>query len=98
MPVKFGSTLGPRKSTTGRLVLPVGSNGAPTHPDWYHNLRATSQVTVEVGNERFDAHARVATDDERVRLWRERKKEIPVLADYEQKTSRQIPVVVLEPA
>jgi deazaflavin-dependent oxidoreductase (nitroreductase family) len=75
----------------------LGSNGgAPTHPDWYHNLRANPRVTVEVGNERFDARARIAAHDERDRLWREFKEEIPVLADYEQKTSRQIPVVVLE--
>jgi deazaflavin-dependent oxidoreductase (nitroreductase family) len=81
----------------GDRFVVLGSNGgAPTHPDWYHNLRANPQVTVEVGNERLDARARVAANDERDRLWREFKKEIPVLADYEQNTSRQIPVVVLE--
>jgi deazaflavin-dependent oxidoreductase (nitroreductase family) len=81
----------------GDRFVVLGSNGgAPTHPDWYHNLRANLQVTVEVGNERFDARARVAANDERDRLWGEFKREIPVLADYEQKTSRQIPVVVLE--
>jgi deazaflavin-dependent oxidoreductase (nitroreductase family) len=81
----------------GDRFVVLGSNGgAPTHPDWYYNLRANPQVTVEVGSERFDARARVAANDERDRLWREFKNEVPVLADYEQKTSRQIPVVVLE--
>jgi len=81
----------------GDRFVVLGSNGgAATHPDWYHNLRANSHVTLDVGRERFDARARVAANDERDRLWREFKNEIPVLADYEQKTSRQIPVVVLE--
>jgi deazaflavin-dependent oxidoreductase (nitroreductase family) len=79
-----------------RFVVLGSDGGSPTHPDWYHNLRARPQITVEVGSERFDARARVASSDERDRLWREFKKEIPVLADYERKTSRQIPVVVLE--
>jgi len=79
-----------------RFVVLASNGGAPTHPDWYHNLRANPQVTVEVGNERFGASARVTINGERDRLWREFKKEIPVLDDYEHKTSRQIPVVVLE--
>src|SRR5262245_33488724 len=79
-----------------RLVVLGSNGGAPTHPDWYHNLCANPQVTVEVGNDRFDAQARVTVNDERERLWRDFKQEIPQLADYEQKTSRQIPVVVLE--
>jgi deazaflavin-dependent oxidoreductase (nitroreductase family) len=81
----------------GEDLLVFGTKGgAPTHPDWYHNLRAEPKVTVEIGNERFDASARVAGDDERDRLWEDSKKEIPVFADYEQKTRRQIPVIVLE--
>jgi len=81
----------------GDRFVVLGSNGgAPAHPDWYHNLRANPQVTVQVGHERFAARARVAANDERDRLWGEFKQEIPVLVDYEQKTSRQIPVVVLE--
>jgi len=81
----------------GDRFVVLGSNGgAPSHPDWFHNLRANPQVSVEVGKERFDVRARFAVDEERERLWREFKEEIPVLADYEQKTSREIPVVVLE--
>jgi deazaflavin-dependent oxidoreductase (nitroreductase family) len=81
----------------GDDLLVFGTKGgSPTHPDWYHNLRAHPRVTVEVGNERFDARARVADDDERDRLWDEAKEGIPVFADYERKTRRRIPVIVLE--
>ena len=81
----------------GDDLLVFGTKGgSPTHPDWYHNLRANPRVTVEVGNERFDARARVAGDGERDRLWDEAKEEIPAFADYERKTRRQIPVIVLE--
>jgi deazaflavin-dependent oxidoreductase (nitroreductase family) len=81
----------------GDDLLVFGTKGgSPTHPDWYHNLRANPRVTVEVGKERFDASARVAGDSERDRLWEEAKEEIPAFADYERKTRRQIPVIVLE--
>ena len=81
----------------GENLLVFGTKGgAPTHPDWYHNLRVNPRVTVELGSERFDASARVTDDGERDGLWRDAKKEIPVFADYEQKTRRQIPVIVLE--
>jgi deazaflavin-dependent oxidoreductase (nitroreductase family) len=81
----------------GEDLLVFGTKGgAPTHPDWYHNLRADPRVTVEVGKERFDARARVTDDGERDRLWQKAKEEIPAFADYEQKTRRQIPVIVLE--
>lgn len=81
----------------GDDLLVFGTKGgSPTHPDWYRNLRANPRVSVEVGNERFDASARVAGDGERDRLWEEAKEEIPAFADYERKTRRQIPVIVLE--
>jgi deazaflavin-dependent oxidoreductase (nitroreductase family) len=83
----------------GENLLVFGTKGgAPTHPDWYHNLQANPRVTVEVGNEQFDASARVTNGDERDRLWREAKQEIPAFADYEQRTDRPIPVIVLERA
>jgi deazaflavin-dependent oxidoreductase (nitroreductase family) len=83
----------------GENLLVFGTKGgAPTHPDWYHNLHANPRVTVEVGNEQFDASARVTNGDERDRLWREAKQEIPAFADYEQRTDRPIPVIVLERA
>jgi deazaflavin-dependent oxidoreductase (nitroreductase family) len=83
---------------------PVGNNfavfaskgGAPTNPDWYHNLLAHPATKVEVGDDTIDVKARVATGDERERIWEEQKRSMPGFADYETKTSRQIPVVVLE--
>jgi len=83
----------------GNNLLVFGTRGgAPKHPAWYHNVRANPRVTVEVGNERFDANARVADADERDRLWDEAKQEIGSFADYESKTERRIPVIVLERA
>ncbi|SCG64565.1 nitroreductase family deazaflavin-dependent oxidoreductase [Micromonospora humi] len=72
--------------------------GAPTNPDWYHNVLAQPQVKAEIGTETVDLVARVADGDERERIWNAQKAAYPGFADYEQKTSRQIPVVVLEPA
>ena len=81
----------------GDHVVVFGSKaGGPTNPDWYHNLLANPRVTVEVGSEQFDADARVAEGEERERIWEKQKRDIPNFADYEQKTDRQIPVIVLE--
>ena len=81
-----------------RLVVFASKAGAPTNPDWYHNVRANPDVTVEVGTETVAARARVAEGEERERLWSRQKAEWPGFADYEKKTSRTIPVVILEPA
>lgn len=80
-----------------RLAVFASKAGADTNPDWYHNLLANPAVTVEIGTETKSAHARVAGQEERDRLWSAQKKEWPGFADYETKTSRQIPVVILEP-
>ncbi|MFV2103044.1 nitroreductase family deazaflavin-dependent oxidoreductase [Micromonospora sp. LOL_024] len=72
--------------------------GAPTNPDWYHNLLARPQVRAEIGTETVELVARVAVDDERERIWSAQKATYAGFADYERKTTRQIPVVVLEPA
>ncbi len=80
------------------LVVFASKAGADTNPDWYHNLRANPGATVEVGSDTKPVRARVASQDERDRLWAAQKKEWPGFADYETKTSRQIPVVILEPA
>jgi len=73
-----------------------GDNYAPTHPNWYHNLLAHPDVTVELGGEEFKAHARVADDAEYERLYQNHAKYMPAFNDYRQKTSRKIPVVILE--
>jgi deazaflavin-dependent oxidoreductase (nitroreductase family) len=72
--------------------------GAPTNPDWYHNILANPEVTVEVGSETFSARARVAEGEEHDRIWEDHKREVPNFAGYEQKTDRKIPVIVLERA
>ncbi|MDQ6696768.1 MAG: nitroreductase family deazaflavin-dependent oxidoreductase [Actinomycetota bacterium] len=70
--------------------------GAPTNPDWYHNLRANPGATIEVGTDTVEVTARVAEGDERERLWSEQKRAMPGFAEYEEKTTRTIPVVILE--
>lgn len=72
--------------------------GAPSHPDWYHNLRAHPQVKAEIGTDTFNLVARVAAGDERERIWSAQKEAFPGFAEYEAKTDREIPVVVLEAA
>jgi deazaflavin-dependent oxidoreductase (nitroreductase family) len=86
------------------VYLPVGDGfavfgskaGADTNPAWYHNLRAHPDATIEVGTETLPVHARVAESAERERIWEEQKRVNPNFAEYEQKTTRPIPVVVLE--
>lgn len=79
-----------------KYVIIASKAGAPTNPAWYHNLVANPEVTVEVGTEKFQARARVATGEERDRLYDAQAKLMPNFAEYQQKTTRKIPVVVLE--
>jgi len=79
-----------------RLVIVASKGGAPDNPAWYTNLTANPVVTVETGGETFRARAVEAHDDERRRLWDAHVAEHPGFADYESKTTRRIPVVVLE--
>ena len=78
-------------------VVIASKGGLPTNPDWYHNLVANPRVTVEVGNECFAAIARVAQGEERDRLYAAQAALMPGFAEYQRQTTRQIPVVVLEP-
>jgi deazaflavin-dependent oxidoreductase (nitroreductase family) len=77
-------------------VVIASKGGSPTHPDWYHNLVSNPTVTVEVGGETFQARARVADGDEHDTLFDRQAREMPNFAEYQQKTSRKIPVIVLE--
>ena len=79
-----------------RYVVIASKGGAPTHPDWYHNLVANPSVIVEVGAERFTATARVTSGEERERLYAAQAALMPGFAEYQKQTSRSIPVVVLE--
>jgi deazaflavin-dependent oxidoreductase (nitroreductase family) len=78
-----------------RLIVFAANGGSPTHPDWYHNLLAHPHVTVEVETETFDAIAVVTADAERDRLWTQRVAVYPFLAEYQAKTTHQIPVIAL---
>jgi deazaflavin-dependent oxidoreductase (nitroreductase family) len=78
------------------LAVFASKSGAPTNPDWYHNLKANPDVKVEVGTDTINARARILDDDEREPIWEKQKQLMPGFAEYEQKTSRQIPVVLLE--
>lgn len=78
-----------------RFVIIASKGGAPTNPDWYYNLVAHPQVTVEVGTEQFTARASLATEPERTRLYDKMVEMMPGFADYQKKTTRIIPVIIL---
>lgn len=80
----------------GRYVIFASKGGAPTNPDWYYNLLANPEASIEVGTDQLAVKAREAHGDERDRLWTAIKAERPGFAEYEAKTTRRIPVVVLE--
>jgi deazaflavin-dependent oxidoreductase (nitroreductase family) len=74
----------------------ASKGGAPTNPDWYYNLLANPRVTVEIGNDIRELTAHVARGEERERIWSKQKADLPGFAEYERKTSREIPVIVLK--
>ena len=78
------------------IVIFASKGGAPTNPDWYHNLLANPEATVEIGTETLAVRAREATGDERDALWTRQKATYPQFQGYEDGTSRVIPVIVLE--
>jgi deazaflavin-dependent oxidoreductase (nitroreductase family) len=79
------------------LVLVASKGGHPKHPSWFHNLKANPEVTVQVGPERRDVRARVAAPEERERLWPRAVRAYPGYRTYQERTKRQIPLVILEP-
>ena len=82
----------------GRDVVVVASKGGhPKHPGWYHNLRAHPETTVQIGCERRAVHARVANPDERARLWPKAIAAYSGYRGYQERTNREIPLVILEP-
>ncbi len=70
--------------------------GADTHPDWYHNLKANPEARIEVGPDEVNVMARVLDTRQREPIWQEQKARYPGFADYETKTERVIPVLMLE--
>lgn len=80
-----------------RFLIIASKAGAPTNPDWYHNLLAHPTATVEVGTEQFQVKATsVVEEPERSDLYAKMVAKMPGFADYERKTTRKIPVVLLE--
>jgi deazaflavin-dependent oxidoreductase (nitroreductase family) len=77
-----------------RYVVIASKGGAPTHPDWYHNVVAHPEVTIEVGPDRFQARASVPEGAERDRLYDAQAAVMPGFAEYQRNTTRRIPVVV----
>jgi deazaflavin-dependent oxidoreductase (nitroreductase family) len=82
----------------GSYAIFATKGGAPTHPAWYHNLLAHPRVSAEIGSQTVPLVARVAEGAERDRIWAAQKRDQAGFADYETKTTRQIPVIILEPA
>jgi deazaflavin-dependent oxidoreductase (nitroreductase family) len=99
-----GAKSGTRRTTPlvyvddGRDVVIVASKGGyPKHPAWYHNVLANPDTMVQIGSERRRVHARLATGEERPRLWPMAVATYPGYAGYQERTDREIPLVVLEP-
>ena len=78
-------------------VIVASKGGYPRHPAWYHNLRAHPDTVVQIGSERRAVRARVATENERERLWPMAVATYPGYRDYQRRTDRTIPLVILEP-
>jgi len=87
-----------QRLSDGSVAVFASKGGSPTNPDWYHNVVANPDVTVELGMETFPARARVAEGAERDPIWEQQKRDWPGFAEYEEKTNgiREIPVVILE--
>jgi deazaflavin-dependent oxidoreductase (nitroreductase family) len=79
-----------------RFVIVASKGGSPTHPAWYLNLVANPIVAVEVDGEEFQARAVVVEGAERDRMYAQRVEKYPAFGEYQQRTARRIPVVVLE--
>jgi deazaflavin-dependent oxidoreductase (nitroreductase family) len=80
----------------GRMYVIASKGGAPAHPAWFHNLVANPMVTVEHAGESYDATAIVVPDDEHDELYARIVERLPQFAEYQEKTSRKIPVIALE--
>ena len=81
-----------------RYIVVASKGGAPTNPDWYYNLLANPRATIEVGNERLEVTAEPAGPAERERLWAMVIERTPAFKEYEKKTRRTIPLVILTPS
>ncbi len=80
-----------------RFIVFASKAGAPTNPDWYHNLKANPETSIEVGTDTIAVTASEASGEERERLFRAQAERSPQFAEYQEKTERAIPVIVLTP-
>ena len=80
----------------GSIVVIASKGGSPDHPQWYRNMVANPEVVVELPDEKYTARARVAEGEERKRLYAAQAKLMPNFDEYQKKTTREIPVIVLE--
>jgi deazaflavin-dependent oxidoreductase (nitroreductase family) len=87
-----------QREIDGAYVIVASKGGAPEHPAWYRNMQEQDEVEVQVRGDRFRARHRDAQGEERERLWRKMAEVWPAYDDYQKKTDREIPVVVLERA
>jgi len=78
-----------------KIIIIASKAGAPTHPDWYYNLRAHPEVIVELGREKFQAMATITEEPERTKLYNKVAAKYENFLEYEQKTTRVIPVITL---
>jgi len=79
-----------------RIVVIASKGASPTHPDWYRNLVANPEAIIEMGTEMFPVRAKVAEAEERERLYNAQAALMPFFAEYQQQTTRQIPVIIFE--
>lgn len=79
----------------GRYVIVASHGGSPTHPDWYHNLKANPRIKVEVGTQTFTVLAEELDDTARAELWPKLVAEAPQLGEFQTRITRQIPVFML---
>jgi deazaflavin-dependent oxidoreductase (nitroreductase family) len=79
-----------------RFVVVASKGGAPQHPGWYLNICANAEIEVQVAADVFKAHARTATADERPKLWKLMTSIWPQYDEYQERTDREIPVVLIE--
>jgi F420H(2)-dependent quinone reductase len=80
-----------------RMIVVPSKGGHPRNPGWLHNLRANPDTEVQIGSRRVPVHAREATPEERKRLWPRAVKYNRLWGRYQQRTAREIPLVILEP-
>jgi deazaflavin-dependent oxidoreductase (nitroreductase family) len=86
------------KDLGGSYAVFASKGGAPSNPDWYYNILAHPQIEAEIGTQKVALKARVAGQQEREQIWVPWKTANPGFAEYEAKTTREIPVIILDPA